>query len=65
MPLAIAFALGWTYGFLQTRRRGLPIQDQIHRGFVYGLAFALALFVAGVLISWVSPSAPRAPAAPV
>lgn len=58
MPLAIAFAFGWIYGFVQTRRRGMPIQDQIHRAFVFALAFALAAFVAGVAVSWFSPRGP-------
>ncbi|MDD2869074.1 hypothetical protein [Neomegalonema sp.] len=58
MPLVLAAALGWIYGFFLTRRRGLPIQDQIHRAFVYAMAFGLAAFVLGVLVSWLSPSAP-------
>ncbi len=55
MPLAIAFALGWSYGFFLTRRRGLPLADQIHRAFVYAMAFGLAAFMLGVLVSFISP----------
>ncbi len=60
MPLVLAFALGWLYGFFKTRRIGMPVQDQIHRGFVFGMAFALAAFTLGVLVSFVSPPGPPA-----
>lgn len=58
MPLILAAALGWAYGFFLTRRRGLPVQDQIHRAFVYAMAFGLAAFMLGVLVSLLSPNAP-------
>lgn len=42
MILLISFPIGFAYGFFKSRKLGMSTLDCVHRGFVHGLALALA-----------------------
>lgn len=52
MLLLIIFIAGFGYGYYRAMRMGGATVDRLRYGFVHGLAFALAVYVAATLADW-------------